>query len=104
MKLLERDEVLAKLQSQLRRAATGPGLLVFVEGEAGIGKTALLKALADAQGSSLPVRWGACDALQTPRPLGPLYDIASQTGAELQRVLASDTDRSSVFGVFLELL
>ena len=79
MKLLERDELLAKLQAQLRRAAAGPGMLVFVEGEAGIGKTALLKSLAEMQRAEIPVRWGGCDALQTPRPLGPLYDIAAQT-------------------------
>ena len=57
MKLLERDELLAQLQAQLRRAAAGPGILVFVEGEAGIGKTALLKSFADKQHSGLPVRW-----------------------------------------------
>jgi DNA-binding CsgD family transcriptional regulator/tetratricopeptide (TPR) repeat protein len=104
MKLLERDELLAKLQAQLRRAAAGPGMLVFVEGEAGIGKTALLKSLADMQRAEIPVRWGGCDALQTPRPLGPLYDIAAQTAGELQTALESDAERLRVFGAFLDLL
>lgn len=108
MKLLERDELLATLQAQLRCAAAGPGILVFVEGEAGIGKTAVLKSFADMQRTELPVRlsmyWGACDALQTPRPLGPLYDIAAQAAGELQVALESDAERLRVFGSFLDLL
>ena len=31
------------------------------------------------------VLWGACDALFTPRPLGPLVDIATRSGGELAR-------------------
>jgi DNA-binding CsgD family transcriptional regulator/tetratricopeptide (TPR) repeat protein len=104
MKLLERDDLLAKLQAQLLLAATGPGILVFIEGEAGIGKTAVLKWFADVQRTELPVRWGACDALQTPRPLGPLYDIAAQASGELRIALDNDVDRVRVFGAFLDLL
>src|SRR5262245_45991571 len=104
MKLLERDELLAKLQAQLRCATVGPGALAFVEGEAGIGKTSLLKSFADLQRNELPVLWGACDALQTPRPLGPLFDIAGQIGGELHSALGSDIDRLRVFSAFLNLL
>jgi hypothetical protein len=32
---------------------------------------------------SARVLWGACDALYTPRPLGPLLDIAQEEGGEL---------------------
>jgi DNA-binding CsgD family transcriptional regulator/tetratricopeptide (TPR) repeat protein len=104
MALLERDELLATLQSQLRQASARPGALVLVAGEAGIGKTALLQAFAAAQGGAFPVRWGGCDALQTPRPLGPLYDIAAQSGGELLEALEGDANRLRVFGAFLELL
>lgn len=104
MKLLERDELMTRLQQQLRCALAGPGCLVFLEGEAGIGKTTLLKAFADLQGAALPVRWGACDALQTPRPLGPLYDIAAQAADELLTALESGAERLRVFGAFLDLL
>ncbi len=105
MKLLERDELLGHLQAQLRLAAAGPGALVFIEGEAGIGKTSLLRSFAERQSASLPVRWGACDALQTPRPLGPLYDIAVQTGGELRAALdAPNADRLRVFAAFLDVL
>lgn len=104
MRLLEREELLATLQTRLGRVAAGPGILVFVEGEAGIGKTALLKSFADMQPAEIPVRWGACDALQTPRPLGPLYDIAAQAAGELRNALDNDIERQRVFGAFLDLL
>jgi hypothetical protein len=29
-------------------------------------------------------QWGACDGLFTPRPLGPLFDVAGQLGGESQ--------------------
>jgi hypothetical protein len=38
-----------------------------VLGEAGAGKTALVREFARGE----RVRWGACEALTTPRPLGP---------------------------------
>jgi DNA-binding CsgD family transcriptional regulator/tetratricopeptide (TPR) repeat protein len=104
MTLLERDALLATLQQQLRRASAGPGALIFVEGEAGIGKTALLEAFAARQAGGIPVRWGACDALQTPRPLGPLHDIAEQAGGSLQAALDGRGDRLQAFGAFLALL
>jgi DNA-binding CsgD family transcriptional regulator/tetratricopeptide (TPR) repeat protein len=104
MKLFERDELLATLQAQLRQASAGPGALVLVAGEAGIGKTAVLQALAASQDGVVPVRWGGCDALQTPRPLGPLFDIAAQAGGELQAALEGEADRLRVFGAFLKLL
>jgi predicted ATPase/DNA-binding CsgD family transcriptional regulator len=103
-KLLEREALLATLQEHLRLATAGPGVLVFVEGEAGIGKTTLLRAFAAMQRAELPVHWGACDALQTPRPLGPLYDIAAQADGGLRAALDNDAERLRVFGAFLELL
>jgi DNA-binding CsgD family transcriptional regulator len=48
--------------------------LVFIVGEAGIGKTSLVRAFCDAH-PERRVMWGACDALYTPRPLGPLLDM-----------------------------
>ena len=101
MKLLERDELLSSLQVLLRNAAAGQGSLLFLEGEAGIGKTSLLRAFADSQQARMRVYWGACDALQTPRPLGPLFDIAAQMKGELQAALDGNLERLRVFSSFL---
>ncbi len=103
-KLLERETVLARLHAQLDGASAGAGRLVFIEGEAGIGKTALLHAFTQSVHDRLPVFWGNCDALQTPRPLGPLDDIAAQSKGELKRQFDASAQRHSLFVAFLDLL
>jgi DNA-binding CsgD family transcriptional regulator/tetratricopeptide (TPR) repeat protein len=69
--LLEREEFLA----QLGAARAEAGRLVFVGGEAGVGKTSALRRFVDDQPDSPRVLWGACDALFTPPALGPFLDI-----------------------------
>ena len=80
--LLERDRELAALADGLREAQRGRGRLTLVVGEAGAGKTTLARRFC-ADAGSARILWGACDALATPRPLGPLADIAADTGGEL---------------------
>ena len=54
--LLERDAELAAIDSTLRAAAAGEGGLLLIEGEAGVGKTALLKeGLGRAEGLGIKV-------------------------------------------------
>jgi DNA-binding CsgD family transcriptional regulator/tetratricopeptide (TPR) repeat protein len=85
--LLERSEQLAALADQLRLAtATKQGRLVLVGGEAGAGKTAVVRRFADELPRTTRILAGACDALFTPRPLGPFLDVAEATGGELQRL------------------
>ena len=74
--LLEREGPLEALLSSERRAAAGHGITVLLEGEAGIGKTSLLQEFAGRAERGCRVLWGWCEALFTPRPLGPLYDMA----------------------------
>ncbi|HET9322794.1 MAG TPA: AAA family ATPase [Gaiellaceae bacterium] len=81
--LLERGRELSALNEALSAVRGGQGRLVLVGGEAGVGKTALLRSLCDEHRRSARVLWGACDALFTPRPLGPLLDVAAATGGEL---------------------
>ncbi|HEY1317465.1 MAG TPA: AAA family ATPase, partial [Gaiella sp.] len=69
--LLERDDVLAQLLEAYARAASGNGRLVLVAGEAGIGKTALVRRFCDELEASATALRGGCDPLLTPRPLGP---------------------------------
>ena len=59
---------------------------MLVAGEAGVGKTALVRHFADSQvGARVLV--GACDPLFTPRPLGPLLDVAQSAQGELLDVV-----------------
>ncbi|HET7691375.1 MAG TPA: AAA family ATPase [Nocardioidaceae bacterium] len=72
--LLERGSQLQTLSLLVDDARAGRGSVALVEGEAGCGKSTLLRAGTSAMDSW----WGYCDPLSTPRPLGPLLDIASQ--------------------------
>ncbi len=100
MVLLERGDFLETLTGYAHEAAEGNGRMVFVAGESGIGKTALLEAF---QGGTDGVRWlwGACDGLLTPRPLGPLFDIAAQAGGELAELCRQEAPRERLFAAFL---
>ena len=101
MMLLERASFLNQLDSALQQAVTGQGRLVLVSGEAGIGKTSLVDHFTRDHQESIRVLWGACDSLFTPRPLGPLHDIAMQLDGELPALLSSGADRQAVFSASL---
>ena len=77
MSLLERDRPLAELSSAVERARDGRGSVVAVIGEAGIGKTSVLDELAHRVAGNVRVVRAGCEALFTPRPLGPLHDVAA---------------------------
>jgi DNA-binding CsgD family transcriptional regulator/tetratricopeptide (TPR) repeat protein len=85
--LLERTGELAALQRSLADASDSRGSFVLVSGEAGIGKTSLMRALCDAHRGTARVLWGVCDPLFTPRPLGPLLDVAEVVGGELAELV-----------------
>ncbi|HEY8413859.1 MAG TPA: AAA family ATPase, partial [Pyrinomonadaceae bacterium] len=95
--LLERAEFFEHLQETLAEVSRGRGQLVLVSGEAGIGKTSLVEQFVETQkqlsethkqlsenqkhvnkhpqpNQNFRVLWGGCDALFTPRPLGPVSD------------------------------
>jgi DNA-binding CsgD family transcriptional regulator/tetratricopeptide (TPR) repeat protein len=77
-RLLEREAELAALDAALASASDGRGTVVLVVGEAGIGKTALVRSFASAAG--VPVHLGSCEPLAVPAPLGPLHDVAATLG------------------------
>jgi predicted ATPase len=104
MELLEREQFLGELETILSEVAAGNGRLVLVSGEAGIGKTSLLEKFTASHNAQVRVLWGACDALFTPRPLGPLYDIAHQTQGDLLERLEEEAKRASIFSAALDEL
>ena len=100
MELVERENEIRVLQECLRDAARGSGRMVLLGGEAGIGKTSLLQALADRRDEAI-LWWGACDALQTPHPLAPLHDIARSTNVSFRALMSGETDRAALFEAVL---
>jgi DNA-binding CsgD family transcriptional regulator len=85
--LLERDDLLEKLDDALADAGDGRGRLCLVAGEAGVGKTALTRRFCEMRAGSARILRGACDALFAPRPLGPLLDFAPGAGGDLEKLV-----------------
>ncbi|HLY32809.1 MAG TPA: AAA family ATPase, partial [Ktedonobacterales bacterium] len=102
--LLERDRFLEDLAGLLNEVSSGSGRCALISGEAGIGKTALIERFAELQGESIRFCWGRCEALYTPRPLGPLYDIARQLEGTIRELLTQEVSRTTLFSAFLEAL
>jgi DNA-binding CsgD family transcriptional regulator/tetratricopeptide (TPR) repeat protein len=71
--LLEREQTLAVLSTAVADAAAGRGSVVLVSGEAGIGKTSLVREFTRTTGARILL--AACDDLMASRTLGPLRDV-----------------------------
>ncbi|HMG42620.1 MAG TPA: AAA family ATPase [Acidimicrobiales bacterium] len=103
--LLEREDHLEALVAAFARVRDGGrGTLAVVVGEAGAGKTSLVRCLAAEHVPAGDVLWGACDSLRTPRPLGPIADIAAGVGGPVAAALDDDAGRDRVFTALLDHL
>ena len=102
--LLERESELDLLTHALDAAMRGTGSLVLVDGEAGVGKTALLHRFLDSVDEEVRALWGSCDPLFTPRPLGPFLDVAETVGGDLLSTVQSDAKPYDVAANLVRLL
>lgn len=102
--LLERDDARARLDADLEHARLGVGRVVLVGGEAGVGKTSVVRSFTARHEQALRVVWGACEALFTPRPLGPVLDIAQRLEGFQAVAPTTDTERAGFFAAFLDEL
>jgi DNA-binding CsgD family transcriptional regulator len=102
---LERDAQLAQVGSLARRLARGgPGEVVLLRGEAGVGKTTLLARFADQLNPRLRVLRGWCDPLGAPRPLGPLTDALKGLDPVAGAGLAAAVDSGDTARIYRQLL
>jgi tetratricopeptide (TPR) repeat protein len=74
--LVGRESALAEMLKYVEAAAQGAGGLILVYGEAGVGKTRLLRELArNAQWRGIRTAWGRCYELAGPQPYQPLLEV-----------------------------
>jgi DNA-binding CsgD family transcriptional regulator len=81
VRLLERDEELGVLARAVGDARGGSGCVVLVGGEAGIGKTSLVRGMRASLAADVSWVAGACEPLSVPVPLAPLRELLHASGA-----------------------
>src|ERR1700694_2938400 len=102
--LLERESVLAQLCVLVQRAGRGAGQVVLLRGEAGVGKTAVIRRVVAGLDERVRVLRASCDPLAKPRPLGPLIDMLAQLRAPQAGGLAAAIDRGGAEAIYVRLL
>lgn len=100
--MVERDDELAAVDRALATTAT-QGHVLLVSGDAGTGKSTLLEALRRRAEGTMTVRTGRCDALTTPAPLGPLWEMRASLPPEVVQPL-DDGRRELLFAALLDEL
>ena len=75
---------------------------MLVRGEAGMGKSALLREFVSAERDGAHVLFGTCDDLSTPRPLEPFWDMAHDA-AGIQAAL-EENDSQALYTAIHDLL
>ena len=92
------------LGARADRGLAGRGSVVLVAGEDGVGKTVLLQAFAERVRTKSAPLWGMCDSLSTPRPLGPLRDVAGALGPPVPDLLHGTVAQHEIFAAVLDVL
>lgn len=98
--LVEREDLLAEFAIALDDALAGHGRLVFLGGEAGVGKSALVRALAESTADRGTVRIGGADNITTADALAPLEDAVP----EIAPRIAAGGDRIRLFRALRDAL
>jgi len=104
MELIERDSFLHTLHTKFDSIRNSDGHCLLLSGEAGIGKTSLVRVFCNEVKNNCKILQGSCDALFTPRPLAPLYDIAWQMESDVMLRIKDKKDRAALFTSLLQEL
>src|SRR4051794_39581654 len=83
--LVERDREVAELVDLIGAARAATGHLVFLGGEAGVGKSALMADVAGRAAEQVTVRRGTADSVTTAAPLGGLVDAMPELNELLDK-------------------
>jgi DNA-binding SARP family transcriptional activator len=100
--LIERVEARRQLDAAFTEAQRGLGAVVLVSGEAGIGKTALVRSFTAGFGADVTVLAGGCEDLLTASTFGPFSDVAREVPA--LRAALDDAVPGRVHEILLEVL
>ncbi len=79
-RVLEREAELAQFERAVSAATAGRGTLILVGGEAGAGKTALVREFERRVAGSVAVWRSHCEPLSVPIPLAPICELALAAG------------------------
>jgi DNA-binding CsgD family transcriptional regulator len=101
--LLDRDAQLATLRSLFDEAASGSGRLIFVAAEAGAGKSLLVQTFGDSLAGQARLLTGWCEPLASPRPAGPLVDMARGLSDEVSTILRDERRPGLFDALFADL-
>lgn len=106
--LTGRDAELAALDLALDHASSGGAVAVVIEGEAGIGKTTLVRAWAANAAARALVVTGRCDELGRELPLQPVLDALAEhlrdTDLDVGSVPDTATGRAALFANLLAVI
>jgi DNA-binding CsgD family transcriptional regulator/tetratricopeptide (TPR) repeat protein len=105
VELLERETQLRQLSAAFDLLVRGgSGACALVLGEAGVGKTSLVRRELKSWRGRADIYCGACEALFTPRPLGPIADFAGELPPGLAAQVHSGNTHNGLFPAFLAFL
>lgn len=100
--LTEREHERDQLAIRAAGALAGRGGSVMVCGESGAGKTSFVQEFVGGLTDDRRVLWGACDPLSTPRPLGPLHDLAPEFSPATQQLIRDSDLPYDIFAAVFE--
>ena len=98
--LIEREDALKQFAKATEQLDRGMGGFVLVSGEAGVGKTSLLIEAKELLKHQYQFLWSGCDPIATPRPLGPIYEIAEHVSSQVVNLLEKNAPKIDVFNAF----